>query len=65
MSFYGKASATTYLESWLQTSLISEIYDEDDKAQECILLLCPDFEYPEWSHRTIREFLKEFGHKRS
>lgn len=30
-------------------------------ACECLLVLCPHFEYPNWDYRTVREFLKVYG----
>lgn len=37
--------------------VIRDIYDTDDDVQEAILLLYPDFEYPDWSHKSIWEFI--------
>ena len=36
---------------------VGEVYDGDYKAQEAFIALCPNFEYPNWAHLTIKEFL--------
>lgn len=51
--------ARYYLASQLQYQLIKDRYDEDELFRFCILTLMPDFEYPDWSHRTISEFLRK------
>jgi hypothetical protein len=37
---------------------IAELYDDDEILQMALAALCPGFEYPDHSHRTIGEFLK-------
>lgn len=40
---------------------ISELYDEDDDFAVALSdLIGPDFEYPDWSHKTVGEVLEKF-----
>lgn len=37
---------------------ISEVYD-DDCVSDAILILHPDFEYPDWDSRKVAELIKD------
>lgn len=40
---------------------VSELYDEDDDFASALNdLIGPDFEYPDWSHKTVGEVLESF-----
>lgn len=41
---------------------IGHIYDTNNDVQEAILLLYPDFEYPDWSHKYIFQFIHFVSH---
>lgn len=40
---------------------VSELYDEDDDFASALNdLIGPDFEYPDWSHKTVGEVLEKY-----
>lgn len=41
----------------VKEKVIGDVYDTNDDIQEAILLLHPNFEYPDWSYRSISEFI--------
>jgi hypothetical protein len=41
--------------------IIKDVYDKCDEISEAILILRPDFEYPEWDNKTINAFLEDVG----
>jgi len=43
-----------------QGEVIEDIYDDFEDVQDAIFFLDPEFEYPDWSHKTIRDFLLDF-----
>lgn len=43
------------LESYPPTLRIGERYDDDVLLSEAVNRLIPGFEYPDWSHRTVKE----------
>lgn len=45
-----KKFKTVWTQRWAETVL-----------HEAVYTLCRDFEYPDWSYRTIEEFLRRFG----
>ncbi len=48
--------AEDYLRNYGNTnSRLSEFYDEDEMLANALTTLFPDFEYPDFSHRTIGE----------
>lgn len=54
-----KFRAHQYLSRFSQYETIGSLYDEDDMLSEAILTLMPDFEYPDWSHKSVPEFLRK------
>ena len=42
---------------------IADVYDSHEVVSDAILTLNPDFEYPDWSYKTVGEFLKSVGIK--
>ncbi len=50
--------ARDYLSGFLH-DVISDIYDNDQEVQECIGILAPNSEYPDYAHKTVAQFLKE------
>jgi len=56
-----KSEAKDILKDYLGDT-IAEVYDSNEVA-DAILTLCPDFEYPDWSYRTVAEFLRFFDKK--
>lgn len=52
-----KGQAISRLSSYADET-IGDIYDVAPDLVEAILALHPGFEYPDWSHRTIGDFLK-------
>ena len=57
----GKQEALDIL-SEVKGKTIGSIYDTNDDVQEAILLLYPNFEYPDWSHKYIFQFLSFITH---
>lgn len=43
-----------------QSTRLSDIYDDDDMVREAVNTLIPGFEYPDHSHKTIRELLVKY-----
>lgn len=37
---------------------IADLYDEDDFVADALNALIPDFEYLDWSHKTVGDALK-------
>lgn len=37
---------------------IADLYDEDDLVADALIALIPDFEYPDWSYKTVGDVLK-------
>lgn len=42
---------------------VSDLYDDDEMLQSALCTLFPDFEYPDFSHLTIREVIKRYEKK--
>lgn len=58
------ATALAVLEDFNDHELIEEVYDDHPALASAIATLIPDFEYPDWSHRTIADVRKAAGHSR-
>lgn len=53
--------AAAFLGSYDRYLPVKELYDEDeDFAAALKQLIGPDFEYPDWSHKTVGEVLEIF-----
>ncbi len=53
--------AAAFLDGYSSYLLVEDLYDEDeDFASALNNLLGPDFEYPDWSHKTIKEVLEKY-----
>lgn len=57
------AEAKAVLKSYAQSSLVSDIYDNDDEFAEALNTLIPGFEYPNHSHQSIATILARDWHK--
>ena len=58
----GKAWAIQALEEFDPEATVAELYASSDSLFDLIIsmLIGPDFEYPDWSHKTVGEVLEEF-----
>lgn len=53
--------AAAFLGSYGSCLLVEELYAEDeDFAAALTQLIGPDFEYPDWSHKTVGEVLEKY-----
>lgn len=53
--------AAAFLGGYSSYLLVDDIYDEDDDFAAALSdLIGPDFEYPDWSRKTIWEVLEKF-----
>jgi len=57
--FNTKEEAITVL-NYFRGDIIKDVYDEFPEVPDAILTLCPDFEYPDWSHKQVHDFLKNY-----
>lgn len=39
---------------------LSELYDDDEMLQSAMVTLFPDFEYPDFSHKTLGQIRKQY-----
>lgn len=46
-----------YLSTLRTSATVAEVYHEDPLASDALNALIPEFEYPDWSHRTIGQVL--------
>ena len=53
--------AISYLGRLLPCERIADLYDDDEMLRMALAALCPDFEYPDHSLRTVGEFLRLYG----
>lgn len=45
---------------------VSDLYDEEETFANALHdLIGPDFEYPDWAHKTVGEILKQFTKEKS
>lgn len=44
---------------------LQNLYDEDEELQSALLELLPDFEYPDYAHRTIGEIVDKLGARKT
>jgi len=49
--------AYKYLQRFMPSEKTSDLYDDDEMFADAINSLIPNFEYPDWSHKTVREVL--------
>lgn len=58
----GKEWAIQALEEFDPECTVAELYTSSDSLFDLIIsmLIGPDFEYPDWSHKTIGEVLEKF-----
>ena len=42
----------------VRRKIIRDIYNNDDNARNAILFLCPNFEYSDWSYKSVNEFIR-------
>ena len=40
---------------------IADLYDDDEELQEALNVICPEFEYPDHSYKTLEQFLKQYS----
>ena len=40
-----------------RSTKLHELYDDDDSIRDAVHTLFPDFEYPDFSHKTMKELL--------
>lgn len=53
--------AEHFLESYgAPGTRLAELYDEDDMLRCALSTLFPDFEYPDFSHLTLREIAQRY-----
>lgn len=50
--------ALAYLSRLMPSERIADLYDEDDFVADALNALIPDFEYLDWSHKTVGDALK-------
>lgn len=50
-------TALAHLESLPQETTVAEVYDLDETVRAALIELIPDFEYPDYSHKTISQIL--------
>lgn len=54
--------AEDYLKRYVpQSTLVSDVYDDDEMLSAALLTLFPDFEYPDFAHLTLSEVLKRYS----
>lgn len=56
----GKGWAVEVLEGIDPNATVAEVYDDDMTFRAFSMLIGPDFEYPDWSHKTVGEVLEGF-----
>jgi hypothetical protein len=49
------------VENYHPTLKVAEIYDEDAQFASAMNTLFPDFEYPDFSHLTIKQVLAKYN----
>lgn len=52
--------AETYLKRIADSTTVAELYDEDEMLASALNTLFPGFEYPDFSHLTLREVLARY-----
>jgi hypothetical protein len=52
--------AETYLKRIADTSTVAEHYDDDEMLASALQTLFPGFEYPDFSHLTLRQVLERY-----
>jgi hypothetical protein len=55
-----KYRAITYLRRLGANEVIGELYDDDEMLRMALDALIPEFEFPDWSHKTIGQVLRRF-----
>ena len=54
-------TAEAFLRNYENTQArLSEVYDDDDQLRDALGVLFPEFEYPDFSHRTIGEIERRY-----
>lgn len=43
-----------------QSQRLAEVYDDDEELREALGELFPNFEYPDFSYKTLREISSQF-----
>ena len=56
-----KQTARHILEQQHGSLKVSSVYDDVPEVAEAIVTLVGDFEYPEWSYRSLKEVLRATG----
>jgi hypothetical protein len=51
-----------YLDHYTVQELYDDFYDQSADFRDAIMILIPDFEYPDHSHKTIRQIKKQVQH---
>lgn len=52
--------AEAYLKRIADSTTVAELYDEDEMLASALQTLFPGFEYPDFSHLTIRQVLSRY-----
>ena len=52
--------AAAFLGGYNSYLLVEDLYDEDDDFAAAINVLIDEFEYPDWSHKTVGEVLEKY-----
>ena len=52
--------AESYLRRLGQFEVIADIYDDDEMLRGALAVTIEDFEYPDWSYKTIGDIVKKF-----
>ena len=56
--------ARAYLKRYTASDRVSDLYDGDEEFANALHdLIGPSFEYPDWSHKTVGEILKQLKRK--
>jgi hypothetical protein len=53
--------AEAYLKRIADSSTVAELYDDDEMLSSALQTLFPGFEYPDFSHLTMRQVLARYN----
>jgi hypothetical protein len=54
-------TALKIIDGYESSLTVAQIYNDDDQFADALLSLFPHFEYPDFSHLTVKQVLGQYG----
>jgi hypothetical protein len=54
-------TALNIIDGYESSLTVAQIYNDDNQFADALLSLFPDFEYPDFSHLTVKQVLVRYG----